>query len=195
MNSSPHPEDPIYKEAARGLLEQIREVCNTERERCGEVAESWPSEIRLFPVSSDTAEGVLYMPRAVPPVYFFQCSAQIEDGEIQTHIHGIAPLSQEVLELALDYQKRAAQTLFTCTCGHVIPKIMTIPIFFEDDEDSEEEDSIDAAELEAMMQQGAGMLGEFLTAEEMRIQDMVLPEEVDYQCPACGFKPNKRYSN
>ena len=186
LNDGPHPEDPIYQAAARSLLEKIRQVCSTERERCGEVPESWPSEIRLFPAAPDTAEGVLYMPRAVPPVYIFQATAgQDEDGNISAHIHGLAPLTMEVLDLGLDYQKRASQYVFTCTCGHVIPKLMTFPIFIEGESDDEDDDeNEDRRHGEQNM-----------TSEEIRIQEMVHPDEMDYKCPACGFKPNKRYNS
>ena len=184
MSDGPHPEDPVYQMAARTLLQKMREVCDTERKRCGEVPESWPSEVRIFPASVDTAEGVLYMPRAVPPVYTFQCSAHQDNwGEIHAHIHGLAPLTPDILELALDYQKRASHYVFTCTCGHVIPKVLSFPL-----------DLMDQALGEAQGQTPLDEDGaEILTSDDIRIQEIVSPQERNYSCPACGFKPNRRY--
>lgn len=192
MSEGPSPDDPVYIAAARGLLERMHEVCDAERTRCNEVVESWPSEIRMFPASPDTAEGTLYMPRAVPPVYLFQsCAHRTDDGDIETHIHGLAPYTQELLDLAIDYQKRAAQHLFTCTCGHIIPKMLTIPLDSLDEEDIT--DAIEAIKA-SFMGKASEDEQDSMTADDFRLQDMVHPQEVNYACPACGFKPNKRYN-
>ena len=180
FNDGPDPDDPVYQLAARTLLNKMREVCRVEREALGEVEESWPNEIRLFPASTDTAEGVLYMPRALPPVYVFQCLAVEDDsGTIITHMSGFAPMSLDILDLAIDYQKRAAQHVFTCTCGHVIPKITAIPLGFIEDHEAAESDDLGEAEAQSK--------------EEERIRKLIDEQETDYACPACGFRPNKNY--
>ncbi len=190
-NDGPDPSDPIYMVAARALLSKMREVCDKERDRCGEFAETWPSEIRMFPAAGDTAEGLLYMPRAVPPVYMFQASAgETEDGEIETHILGMAPLTMNLLEMGLDYSKRADQYVYTCTCGHAIPKVISFPLFM-DAEDAEDMD-MDPDDL-LMDQEDKRDPTLPMTADDVRIQEMLHPDEIDYVCPACGFKPNKRY--
>lgn len=188
-SDGPDPTDPIYRTAASALLTKMREVCDKERERCGEFPETWPSELRMFPAGADTAEGVLYMPRAVPGVYIFQASAGInEDGETETHILGMAPISADLLDIGLDYHKRASQYVFTCTCGHSIPKVISFPLFM----DAEDAEDIDADEL-LMDQEDNLDPTRPMMSEDIRIQEMLHPDEIDYVCPACGFKPNKRY--
>ena len=180
MFDGPDPTDPVYIAAAAHLLTEMRRVCEEAREFHDELEESWPKELKIHPASKDACEGVLYMPRAGDPVVLFQACAHINPitKEVSAHSQMFVPLSMETIGLGMDYLKRAEHYVNTCVCGHVIPQFSTFPVRVESELDGE----LDAEDLE-----------ELRAAEEAQLAEIQGDLESDYACPACGYKPHRRY--
>jgi len=198
MNAAPDPTNPVYQTAAKAILEAMRESCEIERERCGEIEETWPKEMRIHPASDNSVEGVLYIPKSADPVRVFQACSHDEEGEIQTHVTNFIPITEEILHLAMDYKRRAEHFVNVCICGHVIPKLIpplaiqlqSMAEAFDRDLAEAEEFNPDFEESEDKEEAEEKLI---TSSEDVRISELNFKEEVDYVCPACGFKPNKRY--
>lgn len=182
-----NPHCPVYMAAAKALLMAMQELAGEERDAAGEVAESWPTEMKLFPAGDNTAEGVLYMPRAIPAVYIFQSTARVLDGrtdcegvseeEVEVEVASFAALSPNLYGMAQTYRERFDERLFSCSCGHEIPQFLGLD---GEDEDQDEEDGV---------VHERGQLPK--TSEDFRRMLLRKPEEQNYVCPACGQKPNR----
>lgn len=184
MREGPDPRDQVYKRVASTLLTKMREVCKHAREECNELEETWPKEMRIHPVHPGMAEGVLYVPRAAQGVYLFQAVALEDDVEDPEEVNIVtnvfAPATTDILHLGIDYIKRADYHMHTCVCGHVIPQFHHIPIAI--DVDIDEEMALSEEEER-----------DIRSAEDVRLSEIKHELESEYACPACGYKPNKRY--
>ena len=194
MNLDPDPNSGSYRAAADAILKEMRKVAIENRDACDEIEETWPYETRIFPVGDSKAEGVLYMPKAAKPVRLFQSCCHEKEDQYEVHVDQFIPHSYGILEMALDYQKRADQYINVCQCGHVIPRVHPIGIHIDHDMTPEEFEALmDEQEEGEIEQEPKPEPRPIRTAEDMRIASLNFKEEEEYICPACGMKPNKRY--
>ncbi len=171
------PSNPIYQAAARALLEKMQEINKSEREAAGEFPETWPSEQRIFPATPYMVEGVLYMPKASPSVVL-----------MQAHAHPVKADGVDIADVELDDLDEESDVpvkLELETIVLVFPPATTTVLELA-------RDYQDRADLHYTTCTCGHMIPAFIAMSEDE-EEAVDDAAANYECPACGYRPNRHY--
>ena len=195
-----NPNDLRYKAVSSRLLSEMRVLSSTAMNEMGEIIETWPSELRIVPVTPLVAEGVLYMAKYSCPVYLFQAVGRVPEGldyrdageaDIDVKVTATPFMTPSLLKYANEAHMRASEYRYVCVCGHVMPEISAICDTLTDGEDP-----LDGLSMTSNMAESLSEYicdneddAEFINDVRESIENAIRKSEESYKCPACGYMP------